>query len=89
MAKSTKPKFDVAASITDELIAIIDRGVLPWRKPWTVGGSSVPLRQNGEVYQGINNFLLTLRTMIAGYRSPYWMTLKQANELDARVIKGE
>jgi len=89
MAKSTKPKFDVAASITDELIAIIDRGVLPWRKPWTVGGSSVPLRQNGEAYQGINNFLLTLRTMIAGYRSPYWMTLKQANELDARVIKGE
>ncbi|WHZ38356.1 ArdC family protein [Sagittula sp. MA-2] len=89
MAKSTKPKFDAAASITDELSEIIDRGVLPWRKPWTVGGSSLPLRQNGAPYQGINNFLLTLRTMVAGYSSPYWMTLKQANELDARVIKGE
>ena len=81
-------KFDAAASITDELIRIIDRGVLPWRKPWTVGGSSVPLRQNGEPYQGINNFLLTMRTMMAGYSSPYWMTLRQANALDAKVIKG-
>ena len=88
MAKSGKPKFDAAASITNELIAIIDRGVLPWRKPWQVGGSSVPLRQNGEPYQGINNFLLTMRTMMAGYTSPYWMTLRQANELDAKIIKG-
>ncbi|MEC7760881.1 MAG: zincin-like metallopeptidase domain-containing protein [Pseudomonadota bacterium] len=88
MAKSSKPKFDAAASITNELIKIIDRGVLPWRKPWTVGGSSVPLRQNGEPYQGVNNFLLTMRTMMAGYASPYWMTLRQANELDAKVIKG-
>jgi antirestriction protein ArdC len=61
---------------------------LPWRKPWQVGGSTVPLRQNGEPYQGINNFLLTMRTMMAGYASPYWMTLRQANELDAKIIKG-
>ncbi len=87
MAKS-KPTFDAAASITNELIEIIDRGVLPWRKPWRVGGSSVPLRHNGAPYQGINNFLLTLRTMMAGHTSPYWMTFRQANELGARVIKG-
>ena len=43
MAKS-KPKFDAAASITNELIRIIERGVLAWRKPWTAGGSSRPLR---------------------------------------------
>jgi len=87
MAKP-KSKFDAAASITNELIEIIDRGVLPWRKPWQVGGSSVPLRQNGEPYQGINNFLLTMRTLMAGYTSPFWMTLKQANALDAKVVKG-
>ena len=88
MATSTKPRFDAAASITDELIHIIDRGVLPWRKPWRVGGSSVPLRHNGEPYQGINNFMLTMRTLMVGYTSPYWMTLRQANELDAKIIKG-
>ncbi|NNF72268.1 MAG: DUF1738 domain-containing protein [Rhodobacteraceae bacterium] len=84
----SKRKFDAAASITNELIGIIDQGVLPWRKPWQVGGGSVPLRQNGEPYQGINNFLLTMRTKTAGYTSPYWMTLRQANELDAKVVKG-
>ena len=88
MAKSPKPRFDAAASITDELIGIIDRGVLPWRKPWCVGGSSRPLRQSGEPYQGINNFLLTMRTIMAGYTSPYWMTLRQANALEAKIIKG-
>jgi len=88
MAKSAKPKFDAAASITDELIGIIDRGVLPWRKPWRVGGSSVPLRHNGEPYQGINNFLLTMRTLMVGFMSPFWMTLRQANEQDARIVKG-
>ncbi|MBM1817241.1 DUF1738 domain-containing protein [Sulfitobacter pseudonitzschiae] len=88
MAKSSKPKFDIAASITNELIEIIDRGVLPWRKPWKVGGSAVPLRHSGEPYQGVNNFLLTMRTIVAGYTSPYWMTLRQANELDAKIIKG-
>lgn len=88
MSKSSKPKFDPAASITNELISIIDRGVLPWRKPWRVGGSSVPLRHTGEPYQGINNFLLTMRTVVGGFASPYWMTLRQANELDAKITKG-
>ena len=88
MAKA-KPKFDAAASITNELIRIIERGVLPWRKPWTAGGSSRPLRVSGEPYQGVNNFLLTMRTTMAGYRSPFWMTMPQANALDARIRKGE
>ncbi|MCB1313931.1 MAG: ArdC family protein, partial [Sedimentitalea sp.] len=88
MAKS-KPKFNAAASITNELIRIIERGVLPWRKPWTAGGSSRPLRVCGEPYQGVNNFLLTMRTTMAGYRSPFWMTMPQANAMDARIRKGE
>ena len=89
MTRSTKPRFDPAQAITDELIRIIERGTLPWRKPWHVGGASSPLRQNGEPYQGINNFLLTMRTSLMGYASPYWMTMRQANELEARIRKGE
>lgn len=84
-----KPKFDPALSITNELIAIIERGVLPWRRPWKVPGARLPLRHTGEPYQGINNFLLTLRTNLAGYGSPYWMTMHQANELGARIRKGQ
>jgi len=89
MARSRTPKFDASEVITNEIIGIIERGVLPWRKPWTAGGSSRPLRVGGEPYQGVNNFLLTMRTVIAGHSSPFWMTLPQANALDAKVRKGE
>lgn len=89
MARSRTTKFDPSEAITNELIRIIERGVLPWRKPWTVGESARPLRHNGEAYQGINNFLLTLRTVMAGYASPYWMTFAQAKTFGANVRKGE
>jgi antirestriction protein ArdC len=89
MARSRTPKFDASEVITNEIIRIIERGVLPWRKPWTAGGSCRPLRVGGEPYQGVNNFLLTMRTVMAGHSSPFWMTLPQANALDAKVRKGE
>jgi len=89
MARSRTPKFDASEVITNEIIRIIERGVLPWRKPWTAGGSSRPLRVGGEPYQGVNNFLLTMRTVMAGHSSPFWMTLPQANALDPKVRKGE
>ena len=89
MARSRTPKFDASEVITNEIIRIIERGVLPWRKPWTAGGSSRPLRVGGEPYQGVNNFLLTMRTVMAGHSSPFWMTLPQADALDAKVRKGE
>lgn len=89
MARSRAPKFDAAQTVTNELIRIIERGVLPWRKPWTAGGSTRPLRHNGEAYQGVNNFLLTMRTVMAGYSSPFWMMMPQANAMDARIRKGE
>ena len=89
MARSRTPKFDASEVITNEIIRIIERGVLPWRKPWTAGGSSRPLRVGGEPYQGVNNFLLTMRTVMAGHSSPFWMTLPQANALGATIRKGE
>ena len=87
MVRSRTPKFDASEVITNEIIRIIERGVLPWRKPWTAGGGSRPLRVGGEPYQGVNNFLLTMRTVIAGHSSPFWMTIPQANALGAKVRK--
>ena len=89
MTRSRTPRFDASEAITIELIRIIERGVLPWRKPRTAGGSSRPLRHSGEAYSGINNVLLTMRTMVCGYTSPYWMTFHQAKELGGGVRKGE
>lgn len=89
MAKRKSKPFDAAQAVTNDLIRVIERGVLPWRQPWRGGGSVLPLRQNGEAYQGVNNFVLTLQTALNGYSSPYWMTYNQAKEMDAQIRKGE
>ena len=86
---ATRQKFDAAQEITNEIIALLEKGTMPWRRPWRISGGGVPLRQNGERYQGINAFLLGLRASMMGYTSPYWMTFKQAKDLDAHVRKGE
>lgn len=84
----TKQKFDPAQEITSEIIALLENGTMPWRRPWKIAGGGVPLRHNGERYQGINAFLLGLRSAMMGYSSPYWMTFAEAKALDASVKKG-
>ncbi len=42
MARSRTPKFDASEAITNEIIRIIERGVLPWRKPGPQVAALVP-----------------------------------------------
>jgi antirestriction protein ArdC len=87
--RSTHPKADAAQLITDEIVALLEKGTLPWRRPWRIAGGGVPLRHGGEGYRGINAFLLGMRAALMGYTSPYWMTFQQARAMDACVRKGE
>ncbi|MGE4404380.1 ArdC family protein [Pseudomonas sp.] len=82
-------KRDIAQEITNLIIAKIEQGVLPWRRPWrslTAGGR--PLRAGGQAYTGINSILLWTIADGNGYRSRFWMTERQARELGGRVLKG-
>lgn len=84
-------KYDVRTDITQKMIAAIEAGTPPWRKPWTgsaVGGA-FPLRSTGEQYRGINVLLLWLAAEERGYCSAHWFTYRQATELGAQVRKGE
>ena len=47
------------------------------------------LFQTGETYRGVNIIMLWSATVLNGYVSPYWLTLRQANQLGAHVRKGE
>ena len=72
--------------ITDKLIAKLEEGVAPWRKPWKAGEAGAPKNlKSGKAYRGINVFLLTIQ----GFESPYWLTFKQAKALKGSVRKGE
>ena len=85
------PKFDVYAHVTDTIIAEIEAGTAPWRKPWTgsASGIALPTRHNGEEYRGINILMLWVMAAKHGHVSSRWMTYKQAQELGGHVRKGE
>jgi antirestriction protein ArdC len=70
--------------ITNKILEALDRGTIPWRKPWKCGGAPKNFI-TGRPYRGVNIFL----TIMQGYASPYWITFKQAMERGARVKQGE
>lgn len=91
MRDQSSPKADVYERVTAKILADLEKGELPWHKPWTVTGCApaLPLRANGVPYQGINVMLLWMESMEKGFKSSKWMTFKQALEVGANVRKGE
>jgi antirestriction protein ArdC len=70
--------------VTERIINLLERGVIPWRRPWAATGLPRNLVSK-KTYRGVNSFLLAATK----YVSPYWLTLKQANQLGGSVRKGE
>jgi antirestriction protein ArdC len=70
--------------VTERIINLLEQGVVPWRRPWSAAGAPRNLVSKKQ-YRGVNFFLLSATK----YISPYWLTLKQANELGGSVRKGE
>ena len=77
--------MNVYEIVTGKICTELERGVVPWRKPW-VGSDQAPANLiSRRPYTGINPLLLSL----GGYSSPFWLTYKQAAELGGTVRKGE
>ncbi len=91
MATQQNPtKKDVYDVVTARIMELLDKGIVPWRKPWRGGRAGMPKNlASGKGYRGINTFLLHCASMSAGYDSPYWLTYKQAQERGGNVRKGE
>jgi antirestriction protein ArdC len=70
--------------ITDKIIAQLEAGTAPWRKPWHAT-TSWPRSIHGHQYRGINVFL----TLAGGHISPYWLTRKEIGRRGGRIRKGE
>src|ERR1700683_2285947 len=77
-------EMDIYAIVTDKIINLLEQGVVPWRRPWTSAGLPRNLVSK-KSYRGINHFLLSA----SKYVSPFWLTMRQANELGGHVRKGE
>jgi antirestriction protein ArdC len=78
--KSHSSVYDI---VTERILAELEKGEVPWRKPWrTLPPANLISKKH---YRGINFFLLSL----AGYGSQYWLTYRQAQALGGNVRKGE
>lgn len=80
----TQEKKDVYAIVTDTIIAQLEKGVVPWQKPW--GEAGIPRNLiTGREYRGINTMLLSS----LGYSQNLFLSFQQAKTLGASIKKGQ
>ena len=72
--------MDIYATITDRMIAEMEQGIIPWRKPWMASGSAIS-HITGKPYSLLNQMLLE--------RAGEYLTFKQVNAEGGYVRKGE
>jgi len=74
--------MNVNEVITQTIIDKLESGVIPWQKPYQ-GVDIPPMNfKSKKVYNGINMLMLST----SGHRSPYWLTYKQAKEINSEAI---
>src|SRR5271170_4461082 len=83
-------KRDLYAEVSARICAELERGAAPWIKPWSAtAGANTPCNAvSNRPYSGSNVVLLWM-AQAAGYRTPRYLTFKQALELGGNVRKGE
>jgi antirestriction protein ArdC len=83
-------KGDLYAEVSARIVAELEAGAAPWIKPWSATpGANVPCNAvSNRPYSGCNVILLWM-AQAAGYRTPRYLTFKQASELGGYVGKGE
>jgi antirestriction protein ArdC len=78
---------DVYSLVNDRILAALEDGLVPWRRPWT--GRLPTNYDSGKEYRGINVLTLGVAEMMQGYSSPYWLTFRQAQKHGGYIKKGE
>jgi antirestriction protein ArdC len=83
-------KRDIYSEVSARIIAELEAGAAPWIKPWSAtAGHNVPCNAvTNRPYSGCNVVLLWM-AQSAGYRTPRYLTFKQALELGGNVRRGE
>ena len=72
--------MDIYKEVTDRIISQMEKGVIPWSKPWIACGKAIS-RSTGKPYSLLNQMLLG--------RPGEYLTFKQCQEAGGKVKKGE
>jgi antirestriction protein ArdC len=75
--------------VTDEIVAALEQGTLPWRKPWAdLANSGFPTNVvSRKLYRGINPLLLQVAAQRRGFTSKWWGTFHQWASIGCSVMK--
>lgn len=73
--------------VTQSIIATLEKGVVPWVKPWDCLGGPRNFVTGAE-YSGMNVIILWAAAHCGGFRTDQWLTFNQAKALGANVKKG-
>ena len=81
---------DVRELVTNEILACLAAGIVPWRRPWAswLHGGLRNATSNHH-YQGINTWLLGAAMLRRDWQDPRFLTYKQARALGGHVKRGE
>lgn len=77
---------DIYSQVNNHILAALERGIIPWKRPWT--GQLSTNYDSGKQYRGVNILTLGIAEMVSGYSSPYWMTFRQAQKHGGYIKRG-
>jgi len=78
--------------VTDRIVSELERGCVPWVRPWKSSGVSLGLPRSAasrRFYSGINVLILWDAVIRRGFASQEWLTFRQALSIGGHVRKGE
>ena len=99
--KPREPHRDVYTIVTERIEAALEAGTIPWKKPWAVEGGMPRNLASRKQYRGLNRVPCDRRAVSEGqghradlslgqpYRSPWWLTFRQAEDLGGSIRKDE
>jgi len=92
-SRTNRVPRDHYQEVTDRIIAALEAGTPPWRRPWDpdkAGGPAMPRNAaSGHRYRGINVLTLGMSPLAFTSGDPRWATYKQSEERGWQVRKGE
>jgi hypothetical protein len=56
--------------VTERMIAVLERGTIPWHKAWRAHTGQLRPMTTGQLYRGVNLFPLALTAAEEGHASP-------------------
>jgi antirestriction protein ArdC len=79
----------VYEEVTNSIIEQLEKGAIPWQKPWVADSSADKNVITQKPYQGINRLILGMSGIAKAYTVPVWASFKQWQQLGGSVRKGE